>query len=90
MTFGNKYLDEQGNQVEDYTKSQDYMIKQNFKRLVTDIKDILDVNGANLDKDSLLKELGPKDIRYGMLATLATQKSNAISWYLNRYNELSS
>ena len=90
MTFGSRYLDEQGNQVDDYTKSQDYMIKQNFKRLVTNIKDILDVNGANLDKDSLLKELGPKDIRYGMLATLASQKSNAVSWYLNRYNELSS
>jgi len=25
-----------------------------------------------------------------MLATLASQKSNAVSWYLNRYNELSS
>ena len=90
MTFGNKYLDEQGNQTDDYTRSQDYMIKQNFKRLVTDIKDILTVNGANLDKDSLLKELGTQDIRYGMFAALASQKSNAINWYLNRHNELSS
>jgi hypothetical protein len=66
------------------------MIKQNFKRLVSDIKDILTVNGANLDKDSLLKELGTQDIRYGMFTALAAQKSNSIGWYLNRYNELSS
>lgn len=90
MTFGNKYLDEQGNQVDDETKSQDFQIKKNFARLVTDIKDVLTVNGANLDKDSLLKELGTQDIRYGMLASLAAEKSNAIEWYLNRYNDLSS
>jgi hypothetical protein len=90
MDYGSKYLDEEGNQVDDITKSQDYQIKQNFTRLVNDIKDILEVNGANLDNDSLLKELGPKDIRYGMFATLASEKSNAIGWYINRYNELSS
>jgi len=30
------------------------------------------------------------DLKYGMLATLASEKSNSIEWYLNRYNELSS
>ena len=95
MTFGNKYMDEQGNQTEDYSKSQDFMIKQNFRRLVSDIKDILTVNGADLSKDSIVKQLslegvGQKDLRYGIFSTLAAQKSNAIQWYLNRYNELSS
>lgn len=90
MNLGNKYLDESGNQVQNETQSQDYAVKQNFNRLVGDIKDILTVNGANLSKDSLLKELGTQDIRYGMLASLAAEESNSISWYLNRYNDLSS
>lgn len=90
MTFGNKYLDENGNPVNNESESQDSQIKKNFARLVSDIKDILTVNGADLDEDSLLKELGPKDLRYAILADLASQESNAVGWYINRYNELSS
>lgn len=89
MNFGNKYLDEQGNQTDDVTKSQDYAIKQNFEKLVTDIKDILKVNGADLTRDSMIEGFRD-DLKYGMLATLASEKSNSIEWYLNRYNELSS
>jgi hypothetical protein len=42
-----------------------------------------------MNTEQLKDVLTVKDIRYGMLSSLAAKESNSIMYYVNRYNELS-
>jgi hypothetical protein len=42
-----------------------------------------------MNTEQLKDVLTVKDIRYGMLSSLAEKESNSIMYYVNRYNELS-
>ena len=82
-------VDSQGNYEQgDETDNRDLDAKKQLRNLVYNIKDILTANGADMSRNELVNSL-KGELRYAQLVNIATQEGNAIWYYLNHYNELS-
>lgn len=92
-TIGNDKLsarqtvkDDNGNIIwkqSDGNDNQDFVIKQNIKRLLNLIQNTLDVHGGNLSDQSLLDAQTLRDIRYRAL-----HQSVTAGRFIQHYNEL--
>lgn len=93
-TLDNKFLSPNINddgttiEVDDELRSRDAEAKKRLTEVVYNIKDILTANGADMSSGELMKSLRG-DMKYAQLASLAQEKGNVISYYINRYNDLS-